>query len=370
MAANIRRATVGRRYRERRAQPKPAGALVFFLGVGVFALVLSLVALAAPFAAGIGAAAQASQMLSSIDLAPHAANFETSRMYDRNGRLLYEFVDPRAGRRTVVSLSQVPPFVTQATIAVEDKNFYNNPGVDVQGLMRAAYDDLIKHRIVEGGSSITQQLVKQVYLTPEVSFERKFKEIVISFMLTRSMTKDQILQMYLNQIYYGNQAYGIEAAAEAYFGKTVGKLDLAESAMLAGLPQSPSQYDPLTNYKTAKKRQLDVLNLMLDQGYITPNQAAGAHDEPLHFAPVGINIQAPHFVFWVRDYLEKKYGPDFIYGKGLNIKTTLDLNLNERAQQIIQQDLAKLPPWKNVSNAALVAVDPRSGQVLAMVGSR
>src|SRR6185437_1188761 len=133
--------------------------------------------------------------------------------------------------------------------------------------------------------------VKQVYLTPEVSIDRKIREIVIAYTLTRSMTKNQIMQTYLNQIYYGNQAYGIEAAAEAYFGKNVKQLDLAESAMLAGLPQSPSQYDPMTNLKAAKARQLDVLNLMVDQGYISPNQAAGAYDEPLKFAKQGIGIK-------------------------------------------------------------------------------
>jgi len=368
--AQARRAILERRQRERAAQPTIAKPLVIVLSTGMFLAMAMIAAFMVPFMGGVIAAAKAAAALGSIDVQPHAAKFETTRLYDRNGTLLYEFIDPRAGRRTAINLADVPESIIDATIAVEDKNFYSNPGFDVPGLVRAAYDNLANHKIVEGGSSITQQLVKQVYLTPEVSFERKLKEIVIAFTLSRNKSKDQILEMYLNQIYYGNQAYGVEAAAEAYFDKKVQQLDLAEAAMLAGLPQAPSEYDPLTNYKAAKRRQLNVLNLMLDQGYITPNQAAGAYDEPLHFAKPGVDIKAPHWVFYVRDYLEKKYGPNYVYGSGLNIITTLDLDLTQKAQQIIQQDLAKIPPQKNVNDAALVAVDPRTGQILAMVGSR
>ncbi|HVA24638.1 MAG TPA: PBP1A family penicillin-binding protein [Chloroflexota bacterium] len=370
MAPSVKRAIVERRQRERAARPGIAKPVLFALSAGMFAIMLALAAFMVPFVGGIMAAARASDALGSIQVQPHGATFQTSRIFDRNGTLLYEFVDPKAGRRTAINLADVPESVIDATIAVEDKNFYTNPGFDVQGLVRAAYDDVVNHKIVEGGSSITQQLVKQVYLTPEVSFDRKIREIIIAFTLTRSMTKDQILQTYLNQIYYGNQAYGVEAAAEAYFGKNVRNLDLAESAMLAGLPQSPSQYDPINNLQAAKQRQLDVLNLMVDQGYISSNQAAGARDEPLKFAAQGIDLKAPHWVFYVRNYLEQKYGPNFIYGTGLNIKTTLDLGLNNKAQQIVQQDLANIPPSKNVNDAALVAVDPNTGQILAMIGSR
>ncbi|HLG69480.1 MAG TPA: PBP1A family penicillin-binding protein [Chloroflexota bacterium] len=370
MSPSAKHALIERRFRERGLRPSFAAPVILSVSAGVFAFMGLIAMFTLPFAGGIMAAAKASQALDSIQAQPHAATFQTTRMYDRNGTLLYEFVDPRAGRRTVIHLNEVPEAVLDATIAVEDKNFYTNPGFDLQGLVRAAYDDLTNKKIVEGGSSITQQLVKQVYLSPEVSFDRKIREIILAFTLTRTLTKDQILEAYLNQIYYGNQAYGIEAAAEAYFGKKVQDLDLAESAMLAGLPQSPSQYDPITNLRAAKARQLDVLNLMVDQGYITPNQAAGARDEPLKFVDRGIDIKAPHWVFYVRDYLEQKYGPNFVYGTGLNIKTTLDLDLNNKAQQIIQDDLDKIPAGKNVNDAALVAVDPTTGQILAMVGSR
>ena len=370
MAPTTKRTIVERRQRQRAARHTVAKPLLFALAAAMFMFMLLVGALMVPFVGGLLAATKASDALGAIQARPHGATFQTSRIFDRNGTLLYEFVDPTAGRRTVINLADVPESVIDATIAVEDKNFYTNPGFDVQGLTRAAYADLISHKIVEGGSSITQQLVKQVYLTPEVSFDRKIREMVIAFTLTRTMTKDEILQMYLNEIYYGNQAYGIEAAAEAYFGKNVRDLDLAEAAMLAGLPQSPSRYDPITNLKTAKRRQMVVLNLMVDQGYISPNQAAAARDEPLEFVSQGIDIKAPHWVFYVRDYIEKKYGPNFIYGTGLSIKTTLDLDLTNKAQQIVQQDLAKIPPSKNVNDAALVAVDPDTGQILAMVGSR
>jgi 1A family penicillin-binding protein len=343
---------------------------MFIVAACLFVFMAAVAAFVGPFVGGVMAAAKAADAVGSVQVQPHAATFQTTRMYDRNGKLLYEFVDPQTGRRTAVPLAQIPETVRSATIAIEDKNFYTNPGFDVTGLMRAAYDDFTNHQIVQGGSSITQQLVKNVYLSPEVSWQRKLQEVLIAYTLTQKMSKDQILEEYLNQIYYGNQAYGIEAAAEAYFGTSAMKLDLAQAALLAGLPQSPSQYDPLHNLKAAKARQLEVLNQMIAQGYITPDQAAAAYDEPLHFASQGIDIQAPHFVFWVRDYLEQKYGPNFLYGSGLTIKTTIDLDLNNKAQQIVQDDLAKVPADKNLNNAALVAVDPRTGEVLAMVGSR
>jgi 1A family penicillin-binding protein len=370
MAPKVKRTIVERRQRERRAQPSATKPLLFLLSAGMFLGMTLVGAFGVPFVSGVMAAAKAADALGSVEIQPHAAKFQTSRIYDRNGTLLYEFVDPSAGRRTVVHLADVPESVLDATIAVEDKNFYTNPGFDVGGLIRAAYDDITSRKIVGGGSSITQQLVKRVYLTPEVSFDRKIKEIIIAYTLTRNLTKNEILETYLNQIYYGNQAYGIEAAAEAYFNKKVKDLDLAESAMLAGLPQSPSQYDPISNLDAAKKRQMGVLNLMVDQGYISRNQAAAARDEPLKFSRPGVGIKAPHWVFYVRNYLEQKYGPNFVYGTGLNIKTTLDLDLTNKAQQIVQEDLAKIPASKNVNDAALVAVDPQSGQILAMVGSR
>ncbi len=332
--------------------------------------VAGMAALATPFIAGFAAYAYAADTLGKLNFTSHEATFQTSRLYDRNGKLLYEFNDPLAGRRTQIPLAQIPETLRDATIAIEDKDFYTNPGFDVRGMARALYDNFTNREVVEGASTITQQLVKTVYLSPEQTWERKLREIAIAYTISQQKSKDEILEMYLNQVFYGNQSYGVEAAAQSYFGKPAIKLDLGESAMIAGLPQSPSTYDPLHNLKAAKARQLEVLQAMVNQGYITQQQALAAYQEELKFADQRTDIKAPHFVFYVRELLEKKYGPRFLYEGGLTIKTTLDLDMQDKAQEIIQQQLNKLPREKNVNNGALVAIDPRTGQILAMVGSR
>jgi 1A family penicillin-binding protein len=347
-----------------------SGRATFALAILLVFAATGVLAFATPFIAAFAAYAYAADALSKLNFTSHQATFQTSRIYDRNGKLLYEFNDPLQGKRTEVPLAQIPETLRDATIAIEDKDFYTNPGFDVRGMARALYDDLTNREIISGASTITQQLVKTVYLTPEQTWQRKFKEIAIAYTLSQQKSKDEILEMYLNQIFYGNQSYGVEAAAESYFGKTAMKLDLAESAMLAGLPQSPSEYDPIQNFRAAKARQLEVLNAMVNQGYITEQMALDAYNEDLHFATQRTDLQAPHFVFYVRDYLEKKYGPRFIYENGLTIRTTLDLDLQNEAQRIVQDDLNKVPKDKNLNNAALVALDPRTGQILAMVGSR
>ncbi|MHB8620011.1 MAG: transglycosylase domain-containing protein, partial [Chloroflexota bacterium] len=355
--------------RQRKAHGNGGRATILLSILVAFAL-LGVVAFATPFAAAFAAYAYAQNALNSLTYTSHQRTFQTSRVYDRNGKLLYEFVDPRAGRRTQVPLAQIPESLRDATIAIEDKTFYTNPGFDIRALIRAAYEDITRHHIVSGASTITEQLVKTIYLTPQVTFQRKLRELAIAYELSKEKTKDQILEMYLNQIFYGNNSYGIEAAAESYFGKKAVQLDLAQSAMLAGLPQSPTDYDPIQNLKAAKARQLEVLNQMVVQGYITSRQAKDAYDEKLNFTPQRTNILAPHFVFYVRDLLEKKYGTKKLYEGGLTIKTTLDLGLQQKAEQIVKQQIDKLPPAKNVHNAALVAIDPATGQILAMVGSR
>src|SRR5581483_3207740 len=355
-----------RRLARKRGQNVPAAGVALVVA-GSF---LVAVALTIPLLLVTAARLYAADAIKQLTFTSHAATFQTSRVTDRNGKLLYEFVDPQAGKRTEVPLAQIPKNLRDATVAIEDKNFYTNPGFDVRALLRAAYDDLTKGEIVSGASTITQQLVKTVYLKPEQTWQRKLREVAIAFVLSKQKSKDEILEMYLNQIYYGNQSYGVEAAAESYFGKTALKLDLAESAMLAGLPQSPSDYNPLQNAPAARARQLEVLRAMLSQGYITPQQEQDAAAEELHFASQRSDILAPHFVFYVRDLLEKQYGPRFLYEGGLTIKTTLDLDLQNKAQQIVQDQLAKVPADKNLNNAAVVVLDPRSGQILAMVGSR
>ena len=346
-----------------------SGRSTILIGVVLAFSVVGIVALVTPLVAAFSAYAYAADALSQLSFTSHQATFQTSTITDRNGKKLYEFVDPLAGRRTEIALAQIPETLRDATIAIEDKNFYTNPGFDAPSMLRALYEDLTNHQIVSGASTITQQLVKRVYLSDEQTFQRKLKEVAMAYTLSQEKSKDEILEMYLNQIYYGNQAYGIEAAAETYFGKTAMRLDLAEAALLAGIPQSPAEYDPIRNLKTAKVRQLEVLNAMVNQGYISQQQAIDAYNEELHFASQRTDIQAPWFVFYVRDLLEKKYGPQFLYN-GLTIKTTLDLDMENQAEKIIQNQLAKVPKAKNVNNAALVAIDPRTGQILAMVGSR
>jgi 1A family penicillin-binding protein len=368
MASRSRSAVKNRR--ERGVRKAGSGKVTVAVGLLMVFATLGIVAFVTPFVLAGAAYAYAADALSKINFTSHEATFQTSRIYDRTGKLLYEFVDPLAGKRTQVPLNQIPESLRDATISIEDKNFYTNPGFDVPALARAAYDDLTNHGIVSGASTITQQLVKRVYLSPEQTWQRKLQEISIAYTLSKEKSKDEILEMYLNQIYYGNQSYGIEAAAESYFGKTALKLDLAESAMLAGIPQSPSDYDPIQNRTLAKTRQLEVLNAMVNQGYISEQQAADAYTEDLKFASQRTDIQAPHFVFYVRDYLEKKYGPRYLYEAGLTITTTLDLNMQNKAQQIIQDQLAKIPKDKNVNNGSLVALDPHTGQILTMVGSR
>jgi 1A family penicillin-binding protein len=308
---------------------------------------------------------------------------DTTKIYDRNGRLLYEILDPRAGRRTRVPLNDIPNSLREAVIAVEDANFYENPGVDVVGIVRAASQDLLAHRIVSGGSTITQQLARDVLLSKDEresrSFTRKLREAILALQMTRTYLKDQIIEMYLNNVYFGDLSYGVEAAAQTYFDKPARDLDLAQSSLLAGLIQSPALYNPLVNLDAAKERQRVVLGLMVKNGFITQAQAQLAEAEPLHFASStpASTLRAPHFVTYVRNLLEERYGAERVNHDGLNVVTTLDLDLQDQAQTIVQEQLAELrrqtreegAPDYNVHDAALVAIDPNTGQILAMVGS-
>lgn len=308
---------------------------------------------------------------------------DTTKIFDRNGRLLYEILDPRAGSRTRVRLSDLPLHLRQAVVAVEDANFYQNPGVDTIGVLRAAWQNISAGEIVAGGSTITQQLARQVLLSPEERdtrrFTRKLREAVLALEITPTYSKDQILEMYLNEVYFGQLAYGIEAAARTYFGKPARDLDLAESALLAGLIQSPSAYNPLVNLDAARARQRIALGLMVKNGLITEAQSVIAQAEPLHFASASptTTLRAPHFVFYVRNLLEARYGAEHVNAGGLRVITTLDLDLQERAENIVHQRLDELTqraregtaPDHNVHNAALVALEPATGEILALVGS-
>ncbi len=209
----------------------------------------------------------------------------TSKLLDRNGRLLYEFLDPHAGSRTRVDLAQIPLACCQATVATEDANFYANSGVDPRGILRAAWLNATSREIVSGGSTLTQQLARIAFLSPderaERSLRRKLREAILAYRMAQTWSKDTILEAYLNEVYYGELAYGIEAAAQTFFGVSASQLDLAQCALLAGLPQRPAQYNPLVTLDAAKNRQRVVLDLMAKQGYITRGQADLAHAEPL-----------------------------------------------------------------------------------------
>jgi 1A family penicillin-binding protein len=294
--------------------------------------------------------------------------FMSTKIYDRDGQLLYEVFDPNAGRRTVVPIDEMPIHLINATIATEDKTFYSNPGFDPLAIVRAVWLNVTEGEIVSGASTITQQLVKNIFLSPEQTYTRKIQEAVLAQEITRRYTKDQILEIYLNELYYGNMAYGIEAAAETYFGRSAQDLTLAEASLLAGLPQSPSIYDPYTDLEAAKERQKVVLGLMVKEGYITRSRADAAWAEDLHFVPLRIDMRAPHFVVYVRKLLEDKFGTEMLYRGGLRVHTTLDLEMQAMAQEVALERVAALAD-RHVTNAALVAMIPQTGEILTMMGS-
>ncbi|MGD2207480.1 MAG: PBP1A family penicillin-binding protein [Anaerolineae bacterium] len=308
----------------------------------------------------------------------------SSKVYDRYGRLLFEMPPPYSGRHSPVPLSEVPEMLRQAIIATEDATFYENPGVDGWAILRSAWLNLRSGRIVSGASTITQQLARNLLMSPEERYEqtytRKLREAILAWRITQRYSKDEILALYLNEIYFGNLAYGVEAAAQTYFGKRVRDLDLAECALLAGLPQSPPLYNPFEHLEAAKTRQAVVLGLMVEQGYITEAEARQAEAEKLYFASAPFDIHAPHFVMYVRGLLEEELGLERLEQGGLHIHTTLDLDLNETARAVARYRLARLadcngemtncpPGGHNVRNAALVALDPATGEILAMLGS-
>lgn len=316
--------------------------------------------------------------LPSVDQLHSGLALPSTHIYDRNGRLLYEVINPEGGRNTSVPLSQIPQSLIQATIATEDRNFYSTPGIDLEGMIRALWINLQGGEIRAGGSTITQQVARNLLLDPqeraERTLQRKLREMVLAVRLSQSFSHDDILALYLNQAYYGNLAYGVQAAAQVYFGKDVSALDLAESAMLAGLPQTPGQNDPLTDPTSAKDRQKTVLGLMVEADFISKADSDAAEKEPLQFGSGQFTIKAPHFVLKVWEQLAHDY-PDALYQHGLNVTTTLDLDWQNAAEAIARQHIDELNHPQdgsqphNATDAALVAIDPKTGQILTMVGS-
>lgn len=290
----------------------------------------------------------------------------STKIYDRNGILLYQIYSGE--NRTLVDLNQLPKYVAEATIAIEDKNFYHHLGFDPQGIVRAAFANAAGAP-TQGGSTLTQQLVKDVLLTPTKTISRKIKEVILAFWAERIYSKDQILTMYLNQVPYGGAAYGIDAAAQTYFGKSAKDLDLAQTALLAGLPSAPSVYSPFgTHPELAKERQQQVLEAMVNQNYITPAQADAAANEELKFNSQEISIKAPHFVMFVKDYLAQKYGLSAVERGGLEVTTSLDYPTYEAVAKMVADGVAA-QAGLNVHNGAALVTDPATGEILAMVGS-
>jgi 1A family penicillin-binding protein len=331
----------------------------------------------------------ASSLPSVSDLQTRGAQFETTRILDRNGDLLYEILDPNAGRRTYVTLDKISPELVAATIATEDKDYYSHPGYDVLAIIRALWQNYTAGETVSGASTITQELARSILLTPEESAQRtylrKAREIILAAEITRRYSKDEVLELYLNNIYYGNLAYGVEAAAETYFGTTADKLTLSQAAFLAGLPQSPAVYDIYTNRDVTLGRDQQVLTLMVQDSYeqncikvsnstepvcVDPATAANAAVEirDYTFQPPTINMRYPHWVNYVRSQLEASYDAQDIYRSGFTIYTTLDPTLQDFAQQLVTTQVASLAS-SNASDGALVAIKPSTGEILAMVGS-
>lgn len=302
---------------------------------------------------------------------------QSTKIYDRTGEnILYDIHGEE--QRTLVELKDIPNNVKWATIAVEDKTFYRHKGISLWGILRGVVWQAIRGKSVQGGSTLTQQFVKNAILTPERSIKRKIKEWILSYKIEKKFSKDQILQMYLNEIPYGSTAYGVEAASRRYFGKSVKEITLAEAAILAALPQAPSRFSPYSGHREDLiDRQKLVLKLMVEQGYITEEEAKTAKEQELKFAPPTANITAPHFVMYVKELLTKKYGEKVVEKGGLKIYTTLDLYKQQKGEEAIKNWWEKNLDPKNAStttfgatNAALLAIDPKTGQILAMVGSR
>jgi len=323
------------------------------------------------------------------DLQHRASQFETTHILDRNGDVLYEISDPNAGRRTYVPLNDISPYLLAATLSTEDKDFYAHGGFDPLAIVRAFWQNITSGETVSGASTITQQLARALLFTPEErgqrTYMRKVREAILSAEIERRYSKDEILELYLNEIYYGNLSYGVEAASETYFGETAGQLNLAEAAFLAGLPQAPSVYDIYTNRDITMVRYQNVIMGMLtlsgernciyvsnvpDLVCVDGTAAASAIQEVqnLLFNPPTTIMRYPHWVQYIRSLLEERFDPQMMYRSGFTVYTTLDPDLEDAAQQSVAAQVTALAN-KHVTDGALVAIKPSTGEILAMVGS-
>jgi penicillin-binding protein 1C len=368
-----------RQRRERRNGKGGAGKILLAV-IGVLAALVAL-SIVLTIATGVGAVAAvyanyAKELPDPNEIVTRQEQFETTKIYDRTGQvLLMEVIDPRRGDRTLLPIEQIPEDFRNATIALEDKTFYSNLGIDPMGIARAFILNL-QGQGVQGGSSITVQLIKNILIPEEeryqISYARKIKEAILALEISRLYSKDQILEWYLNTNYYGNWAIGVEAAAQVYFGKHAQELSLAESAMLAPIVQYPAM-NPIDNPDEAKKRQNIALGRLVDEGYITQTEADAAYAEQLEVYTSMLkryDIIAPHFAMYVRKQLEDRFGTNLLYRGGLRVYTSVDLDVNRIAEEEARNQVAKLQEeGKEVSNAAVVVLRAGTGEILAMVGS-
>ena len=330
--------------------------------------------------------------LPTLDTLEKNLSVPSIRITDRHNRILHEFIDREGGRNSPVPLTSIPSNLLLATIATEDQNFYHHPGVDIIGILRAFWINLQGGETLAGGSTITQQVARNLLLSENEQFERtlrrKLRESWLAWRITKKYTRDEILGLYLNQMYYGGLSYGVEAASQTYFGRSVSELNLAEITLIAGIPQGPAIYNPLVDPAAAQNRQHIVLELMHKQGFITKDEFDLAKRQRINFASSPYPVEAPHFVMLVNSQVDQilpieRRSPS----ETLIVRTTLDLDLQHLAEKAVTKHLQALgdrkpttlssgtgsshnvPGGHNVNNAALVAMDPMTGDVLSMVGS-
>jgi len=296
----------------------------------------------------------------------------TTRVYADDNELIDEFY---LEDRKVIRISELPKVVIQAFVAAEDTRFYQHKGVDILSIMRAFFKNIVAGHIVQGGSTITQQVAKSLYLSPERNYMRKIKEAILAYKIDKYLSKDEILNLYLNHIYLGHGTYGIEAASQGYFGKSARDLILPEAALLAGLPKSPSNYSPYAHLDMARQRQLYVLTRMLEDGYITAQEKEKAIGVPVKLRSIRPKEKiAPYFIENVRQYILEKYGSDVLYREGLEVYTTLNITVQKAAMAAVERGLRELEERqryrRGLVQGALFCMDARTGAIRAMVGGR
>ncbi len=347
------------RQAKRRPSRKIVKIVLLFFGFAIFSLILL----------GIGVFAWFAKDLPNPEDIGKRQVIQSTKIYDRTGEvLLYEMFSEE--KRTVIPTGEISDYVEQATVATEDDSFYKHPGIDIKSILRALWANL-RGKHIQGASTITQQFIKNSMLSSERTLTRKIKEIILSLELERKYSKDEILTFYLNEIPYGSNTYGVEAAAQFFFGKPAQELDLAESALLAALPKAPTYYSPYGSHpEELKARQVHVINRMLKLDFINEEEAKVAKKEKLEFVVHKYGIKAPHFIMYIQEILEEKYGVDYIKEAGFKVYTTLDWDLQQIAEEKIAAQAEINEKKYKAFNAALAAVDPKTGQILAMVGSK